>query len=110
MSTSELRPWVSFEPGCLQFPDAEWTPPDGQVVGPNGGNIGDIWDGQKYLGPPSQMRKRDLKFRSHNVPHKSLRLLSRARLPGVADAERRKPIGPLVIVPFPIIWVRTRWF
>lgn len=28
-----------------------WWPPEGHAVGPPGGNIGDLWDGQQYVAP-----------------------------------------------------------
>ena len=29
-------------------PDSNWTPPDGQAIGPDGGNIGEVWTGTEY--------------------------------------------------------------
>lgn len=30
----------------------DWQPPEGLVIGPDGGNIGDTWDGNHYVRPP----------------------------------------------------------
>ena len=36
-----------------------WIVPDGHIVGPLGGNIDDIWDGEKYVSPKGKSRDRD---------------------------------------------------
>lgn len=30
---------------------AEWSPPEGMILGPEGGEIGWSWDGEKYINP-----------------------------------------------------------
>src|SRR5690554_378301 len=33
-----------------------WVPPEGHIIGPDGGKIGDTWDGEKYIEPPVETR------------------------------------------------------
>lgn len=28
---------------------ASWLPPEGFIIGPDGGNVGDVWTGSSYL-------------------------------------------------------------
>jgi hypothetical protein len=35
-----------------------WAPPEGCTLGPEGGNMGDVWDGQSYTRPPPVPREK----------------------------------------------------
>lgn len=32
--------------------DGDWAPPDGLRIGPEGGEVGHVWDGDRYITPP----------------------------------------------------------
>ena len=44
---------LSMRVGLKEDVSRCWAPPAGFVVGPDGGNIGDTWDGETYTPPPA---------------------------------------------------------